>query len=470
MGILTIAIGGQNYGKMAVALYYSIRHKSEAPVSIIYSKSAFKGLEEYLSLFDKKIEVDDSVNPSAQAMKLKMELDLHTPYARTLFLDADTVVCPMHSIDTVLNQLDGVPFAAYNTGFSKLGGTPPKKYVNWADYKDILASFPELTEDTVIPQINSSFLYWEGDGAKLFSVARQVSEVKIKTAKWRGQYPDELALNIACAKTGIYPHKKNYRPAYLYIINAPVSKEHLIENYPLLSVLGTKENDKVIGYYNDFVAHYMTMAGCKEVFRYQSKKTLNYNKITLYYHVYMKNHWRDIVTEQIEILKKSGLYHKCERVVVGCIGAQEDTKSLMKILGSSKYEVHYWGEEGFEQPTLRLLADKTKDGIVCYFHTKGASKLADNVKEWRDEMNENVLLRWRDCVAYLKQGYDTAGVNWCENNGGLKNYYEGNFWWSTSDYIKGLQPIKESSRYDAEFWIGSGSPKAKNIEGTTNYK
>ena len=76
------------------------------------------------------------------------------------------------------------------------------------------------------------------------------------------------------------------------------------------------------------------------------------------------------------LIKKSGLYHQCERVVVGCVGAQEDTKSLMKILGSSKYEAHYWGEEGFEQPTLRLLADKTKDGIVCYFHTKGASKLA----------------------------------------------------------------------------------------------
>jgi len=133
-GILTIAVGEPLYGRMAVALAVSIKQNSRTPIGIIYSKSAFKGLEDYLAVFDHHILIEDNVTPNKQVMELKVSLDLMTPYHETLFLDADTIINPSHSVDEMF--LQSSDFTMFNIGISPLSGEPSSKYraLVWFSY------------------------------------------------------------------------------------------------------------------------------------------------------------------------------------------------------------------------------------------------------------------------------------------------------------------------------------------------
>ena len=459
-GILTIAVGEPLYGRMAVALAVSIKQNSRTPIGIIYSKSAFKGLEDYLAVFDHHILIEDNVTPNKQVMELKVSLDLMTPYSETLFLDADTIINPSRSVDEMF--LQSSDFTMFNIGISPLSGEPSPKYRAWAKYEDI-AKFFNLPLDTKIPQVNSSVIFWRAslNSSYVFGEARKVLKSGFKAETWREQFPDELAFNIACAITGVLPHKKSWRPIYLHILNDWRSKEYIIDKYIGLSIIGTEvKSTDIIKIYNDFVSYYFDMAGFKEKFTYTPKLADN-KRIIAYYHVYMKNAWKSIVTEQYEIMKRSGLYYELQEIHVGVIGAQEDTKDLIDILDGDKFKFHYWGVEGYERPTITLMHElsKTVPSIILYFHTKGASKVADNVAEWRDEMNTQVLLNWRDCIAHIRNGYDTCGVNWI-------GFYEGNFWWSRTNYIRRLDAPKVGTRYEDEEWIASGTPNYISIPST----
>jgi len=270
-GILTIAVGEPLYGRMATALAVSIKQNSRTPIGIIYSKSAFKKLEDYLAVFDHHILIEDNVTPNKQVMELKVSLDLMTPYHETLFLDADTIINPSHSVDEMF--LQSSDFTMFNIGISPLSGEPSSKYRAWAKYEDI-AKFFNLPLDTKIPQVNSSVILWlNNDKAKaVFCEARKVLKSGFKAETWREQFPDELAFNIACAITGVLPHKKSWRPIYLHILNDWRSKEYIIDKYIGLSIIGTEvKSTDIIKIYNDFVSYYFDMAGFKEKFTYTPK-------------------------------------------------------------------------------------------------------------------------------------------------------------------------------------------------------
>ncbi len=85
---------------------------------------------------------------------------------------------------------------------------------------------------------------------------------------------------------------------------------------------------------------------------------------------------------------------------------------------------------------------------------------------WRYDMELVVLRRWRECVGFLESGYQTAGHRWYESFTG--NYYAGNFWWATSNYLATLPVIQPAGhlcggRYEAETWIGKGNPRHINL-------
>lgn len=273
-GIITIAISSPAYGRMATNLALSIKTKTKIPICVIYSKSAFEGMEWALDYFDNKIEVDDTDSAAKEAMRIKLHLDVYTPYDKTLFLDADVIICPSKDVWDFIMRLSGRTFTAQCFAINNIADKPNPIYEHWMDYKDIAEEFPMLS-NSKIPQINSSLIYFEGRDVPVFGIARlayeTISANKLKHKKWRGQIPDELCFNLACAWTGQMPHKKSFRPIEL---GGFQSKEFIIDNYLGFSPMGTNVSERNIGIYNDFATHYANVNGLVKPLLYEKKEVI----------------------------------------------------------------------------------------------------------------------------------------------------------------------------------------------------
>jgi hypothetical protein len=114
-------------------------------------------------------------------------------------------------------------------------------------------------------------------------------------------------------------------------------------------------------------------------------------------------------------------------------------------------------------------ASCAKNTPVGYIHTKGLVNGFDNpcISDWIDYMLYFVVEQMSSCIKHITDGYDAVGVDWVE----IPNkHFSGNFWWSSSDYVKSLPDIDPpnfwvngcpSHRHLAEFWIGANNPKVK---------
>ena len=210
--------------------------------------------------------------------------------------------------------------------------------------------------------------------------------------------------------------------------------------------------------------------------------------ILIYYHTYLVGNYKLLIHEQLLKLFSSGLYDECERIYIG-ISSNDDANTrwvLDLILPFGKIHPLVFTENHAEKSTLRYLKDKAEIGD-CYFYYYMTKNVATNTgiksnitqeqiiknELWRVSMEYNTIDRWKECVAYLDEGYDAVGCNYVPNSHvGNHPHFSGNFWWSKSEHINSLD---HTYLYDkellggcnallAEFWIGSNhEAKLKEI-------
>lgn len=196
-------------------------------------------------------------------------------------------------------------------------------------------------------------------------------------------------------------------------------------------------------------------------------------KIIAYYHILLINNWEEIVKSQVELINESGLIDEIEEIKIGCLGSDENMELLKTIL-PDKYVIHYHSANihEYEFATLRLIeqdAKTEKPYYGLYFHTKGVSFPGNSGgKYWRDYMNYYNICLWKECQKKLRKGYDTCGVKLLTESDypAYKLHYSGNFFWFKSSYIKKCKKIEQlnlKDRFQAEFWIGTGSPTASTL-------
>lgn len=473
-GVITMAVGSGSYGRMALNLAVSIKRNSSIPIALIYTPSAVKDIQPLLSYFDHLIEMPDTANPVRTCMNLKVRLNDKSPFQKTMFLDADCIITPTHKVDELFDKVEGQPFTAYNTHQYKLSEEPYDKYNHWAEPKEVMRVFG-LSSDTEMPQINSSFLYWEKGlkSDRIFSEAKKVMRSGIKHDKFRDEFPDELAFNVACAITNTYPHKKKFKPIYLNILNETISKEYIIENYPCMSVIGTKTDSRIVQYYNDFVSYYFDLEGIviKNYFTPKVGEKIS-RKIIGFYHVCMINNYKNVVREQVQALISSGLYEASEEIQVVLAGDPADAKEITDYFAKHpKFKVvEISSIKAYEFPTIKrvkLRADKQDKEFYYYIHTKGVTYPNHlGGKYWRDYMMWYNVNKWEDCVAKLMEGYEMCGCKLVENHRAFPMHYSGNFWWARSEYLKRCPPVdglNHQDRYQAEFWSCKGTPNAATL-------
>jgi hypothetical protein len=216
---------------------------------------------------------------------------------------------------------------------------------------------------------------------------------------------------------------------------------------------------------------------------YSSRCYIPTTPIYVFYHIYAYNNWKEIVNEQIESIRNSGLYDACSAIKYSVICDSYGDLSYIKHILGDKGDLIYHGTNSsvYEFPALSELYKVCceQDCYCMYIHTKGSSnsnktlkwyypgvvnlsELRANSRQWRRLMGKYNIDEWRTAVSILTD-YDTYGCYY--KRIGNVGYYAGNFWWSKSSYIKTLQSIDNldwSYRYNAEIWLLNSNAKYYN--------
>jgi len=178
----------------------------------------------------------------------------------------------------------------------------------------------------------------------------------------------------------------------------------------------------------------------------------------MFFHVFPRNHWYDIVHEILRCFRKAEVP---QPVYVGLAGGETEKielKELAKFL-SVQLDVQRIPDNRFEQPTILALwksAQNSEADVYGYVHTKGVTSVCPTSAKWRWVMAYWIILQWKECIRKIHEDrLDTIG---CLYNHSWPNY-AGNFWWATRPWIASLPEPKPSiDRYDFERWLCQRQP------------
>ena len=117
-----------------------------------------------------------------------------------------------------------------------------------------------------------------------------------------------------------------------------------------------------------------------------------------------------IFIEQIEEIKKHGLYQKLDFIFIILLGKHiklpNDPKLKVIYYSSNKYE--------WEWPSIKLIklfADNINIKVnILYIHTKGVLR-KNNSTEWRKYLQYFLINNYTTCLHYLNNNFDCVGTN-----------------------------------------------------------
>lgn len=214
-GILILALGHANYGKLALNLALSLKFTSKLPVALAYSSSAITHISGHLDKFDKLIEVPEKYytkKGNTEFIKAKTHIYSLSPFEETLYLDADMIWLPKKPVDNIFTDLENESLVIQSRGTTLLDGNISGKSF-WCD----LNEYKEVYGGDQFYSLSSEFIYFKKskENAKFFSDAIKIYDnLKIKHTVFSGGIPDELIFNIAMLQNNIAPTKTFYTPIY----------------------------------------------------------------------------------------------------------------------------------------------------------------------------------------------------------------------------------------------------------------
>lgn len=175
------------------------------------------------------------------------------------------------------------------------------------------------------------------------------------------------------------------------------------------------------------------------------------------YHCAAMGDWKQVVTEQFQMLREVGLTN----LLVTHVGDElewlfDNARAHGITINLRRHSPNIAHYETFAMLLIEQLAAES-DTPILYFHTKGVSTPGDEGKrKWRKLMEKHVIRKWRENLTLLET-HDVVGVDWlpCEHS-----HFVGNFWMARADWIRRLEPFTTFHhnmrlvRFSCEFWIG----------------
>lgn len=175
-------------------------------------------------------------------------------------------------------------------------------------------------------------------------------------------------------------------------------------------------------------------------------------KTFVYIHVCCINNWKDIFSKLLSHIKTSGLYESIEKIRCNVLTQNKDDISWfqddkIEIIGTN-HDLNV-----YETSTINLLhRDATVDEFhVLYLHTKGVkhNNINQCVNDWVDLLCYFNIQQHDVCRKQL-ENYHCVGANLYTSE---PVHYSGNFWWTTSNYIRSLQLCIQNTYNSPEFWL-----------------
>jgi len=182
------------------------------------------------------------------------------------------------------------------------------------------------------------------------------------------------------------------------------------------------------------------------------------------YHIYCVGNYLEIVKQQLNRLKTSGLYDWCDKLEITCINQLNDFIDIEELVKDlDKATLNKFVNNHYEYEGINKVWEYSQQykGKVFYFHTKGVSNIYNNYNDrqeslrkkngiswWKEIMEYYLIDNFQDCIQKLNE-YDQCGVT------NVYGWWCGNFWWSNLSYIKPNSKPYKGDRWYFEAWLNS---------------
>lgn len=294
-GIIITALDSPYYGKYAFQLALSIKHTSpNVNIALLCNDPGKAHLSPgEQAFFDKIIKVNKTaVTSNGREATLKFKTFLYdiSPYDRTLYLDADTLLNPKRSIENMLSELPkDCKFTMQNRGHQDLKSSSDEtlnsRFTIWANSLHIKKAY-KFTEGKLF-NLSSEFIYFVKDKEvkRLFDTAKKVYDnPKVQYEFFNGGVPDELPFAIAMIECGMYPHQDVYRPFYWEAFDKKRllhSPRELYAQYYGVSFGGNLQESFIKKFYHNLAQYYCNQFGVQHVFDLKDKRSFLPNRHTI---------------------------------------------------------------------------------------------------------------------------------------------------------------------------------------------
>ena len=179
------------------------------------------------------------------------------------------------------------------------------------------------------------------------------------------------------------------------------------------------------------------------------------NKNVCFLHFCNKDNDFDILNDQLNYIKSTGLYEKLDYIFIIMLGTYyqipDDCKIKLIYYSSNIYE---WEFPSIQ--SIKYFADMIPDNNIriLYIHTKGVLKKF-GAYEYRKYLEYFLIENHELCLQTLNN-YKCIGVTqqFYFDDNKYRNHFSGNFWWTNSSYVKTLPKLKVTEdRYVTEHWL-----------------
>ena len=282
-GVLLLALGHSNYGRMALNLAVSIKMVDpDIEIAIAFAGNSLNDIGHYniTAYFDHFIPVPQAAytrNNKTEYIKTKTWMYELSPFDETIFLDVDMIWHPVQKISDVFKSLEKVSITFQNRGFIDLKKKNlPKDYSMWADVNEVKSAYG--IEKGKYYQLHSEFVYFKKDDAveKFFNDAKDIYDnLLVKSFVFGGGIPDELPFGISMILNNIYPHKSNYTPVYWEVTekrNMQRIPGELFKEFVAYSTGGSFHSKTMKNFYNNMAKYFFNKAGLQYPYFLQNKR------------------------------------------------------------------------------------------------------------------------------------------------------------------------------------------------------
>ncbi len=277
-GIIIYALGHSNYYRMAEVLAASLianqAKEDGIAIGIVCddeAKLTYPDLFDDVILLQEEKFMEKGLVVFNNATMLIYDL---SPYDVTIKLDADMIWMHERRTSAIFKALEGCDITFENRGHGWNKGNSV-----WAEESDLKEVY-KLTGDEKLYKIFGEFIYFKktADNKKFFKTAKDVyNKRKVKSASFsNGVFTDELAFQVACMLTGIYPHQDNFTPIYngfLGYKNLNRKYPYQLEGFEGYSIGGNMTDAFAKENYNNLAKHYFAVLGLSGPYQVIDKRS-----------------------------------------------------------------------------------------------------------------------------------------------------------------------------------------------------